>query len=94
MSPEEDDVREAFRAMDVVALLEYAYDALADEPPGVSGQLAQLRWQEFGRLADRIAQASAAPYLGSVDEVELLRDFCFNEELVRPRMSGAGFSDV
>src|SRR5579872_950410 len=90
MSPDQlRALRERFDEMRLVELLEYAYSALEHAPSGVSDGLTRLRWEKFGRLADRIAKASRRARLPAIDEIEQLRDFCFNEELARQAMDGA-----
>lgn len=82
MSPDQIRLlRAEFRGMDAVELLEYAHDLLTERQADITAELADLRWEEFGRLADRIARTSAAPGWRDMPEIDDLRDFCLSEEL-------------
>jgi hypothetical protein len=81
LRPEVGALREEIRRMDTVALLEDAYEALANTPRDIGDELKRLRWEAFGRLVEKITVASGATQMEAVDQ---LREFVFTEALGRP----------
>ena len=80
---ETEELDAQFEQISLVELLTWAYDRIEASSSGLSEALASSRWEEFGRIAERLAEVGEPAWRES-DEAECLRGFCVADQLAEP----------